>query len=81
MIMAAIMYLWLIETRSCLAEHYTFPDQQPAEDQHEVRTIEEATLFRVAFPEVVEKYLEDKSMAEGKKTKSKKHVINPCFVH
>ncbi|TWW68638.1 flap endonuclease GEN homolog 1 [Takifugu flavidus] len=53
-------------------EHYSFPDQQPAEDHHEVRTIEEATLFRVAFPEVVEKYLKDKSMAEGKKTRSKK---------
>lgn len=61
----------------CLAEHYTFPEQQPEEDQDEVRTIEEATLFRVAFPEVVEKYLRDKSMAEGKTTKSKTPVMNP----
>lgn len=48
-----------------------FPDETPAEHQHEVRTIEEETLFRVAYPEVVEKYLEEKSMAEEKKTRSK----------
>lgn len=64
-----------------LAEHYTFPDEQPAEDQHEVRTVEEETLFCVAFPEVVEKYLKEKSMAEEKKTKSKTHVVNSWFVH
>lgn len=48
-----------------------FPDETPAEEQHEVRTIEEETLFRVAYPEVVEKYLQEKSMAEEKKTRSK----------
>uniref|UniRef100_H3D401 Flap endonuclease GEN homolog 1 n=1 Tax=Tetraodon nigroviridis TaxID=99883 RepID=H3D401_TETNG len=53
-------------------EHYMFADETPAEDQHEVRTIEEETLFRVAYPEVVEKYLREKSVAEEKKTKNKK---------
>lgn len=48
-----------------------FPDETHAEEQHEVRTIEEETLFRVAYPEVVEKYLQEKSMAEEKKTRSK----------
>lgn len=73
------MCLWSFSTRSRLAEHYVFPDEQPAEEQHEVRTIEEETLFRVAFPEVVEKYLKDKSVAEGKMTKSKTPVASPCL--
>lgn len=53
------------------AEHYVYPDEHPAENQHEVRTIEEESLFRVAFPEVVERYLRDKTLAEENKTKSK----------
>lgn len=62
-----------------LAEHYIFPDETPAEDQHEVRTIEEEALFCVAYPEVVEKYLKEKSTAEEKKIRSKTHVTNFCF--
>ncbi|XP_037605937.1 flap endonuclease GEN homolog 1 [Sebastes umbrosus] len=53
-------------------EHYVFPEDRPAEDQHEVRTVEEEALFRVAFPEVVESYLRDKALAEENKTKKKK---------
>ncbi|XP_070844178.1 flap endonuclease GEN homolog 1 [Chaetodon trifascialis] len=53
-------------------EHYVFPEDRPAEDQHEVRTVEEESLVRVAFPEVVESYLRDKALAEEKKTKKKK---------
>ncbi|KAL3052436.1 hypothetical protein OYC64_005059 [Pagothenia borchgrevinki] len=53
-------------------EHYVFPEDRPAEDQHEVRTVEEESLFRVAFPEVVESYLRDKALAEENKTKKKK---------
>ncbi|XP_022621377.1 flap endonuclease GEN homolog 1 [Seriola dumerili] len=53
-------------------EHYVFPEDQPAEGQHEVRTVEEESLFRVAFPEVVESYLRDKALAEENKTKKKK---------
>lgn len=63
--------------RSYLAEHYVFPDETPAEDQREVRTIEEESLFRVAYPEVVEKYLKEKEMAEEEKTRSKTRVTNP----
>ncbi|XP_040920548.1 flap endonuclease GEN homolog 1 [Toxotes jaculatrix] len=53
-------------------EHYAFPEDQPAEGQHEVRTVEEESLFRVAFPEVVESYLRDKALAEENKTKKRK---------
>uniref|UniRef100_A0A8P4G7G9 Flap endonuclease GEN homolog 1 n=1 Tax=Dicentrarchus labrax TaxID=13489 RepID=A0A8P4G7G9_DICLA len=53
-------------------EHYVFPDDRPAEDQHEVRTVEEEALFRVAYPEVVESYLRDKALAEENKTKKRK---------
>ncbi|XP_070782365.1 flap endonuclease GEN homolog 1 [Enoplosus armatus] len=53
-------------------EHYAFPEDRPAEDQHEVRTVEEESLFRVAYPEVVESYLRDKALAEENKTKKKK---------
>lgn len=35
-----------------------------------MRTVEEESLFRVAFPEVVERYLRDKALAEENKTKS-----------
>lgn len=48
-----------------------FPDDWPAEDQHEVRTVEEESLFRAAYPEVVESYLRDKALAEENKSKSK----------
>ncbi|XP_076011151.1 flap endonuclease GEN homolog 1 [Genypterus blacodes] len=53
-------------------EHYTFPEDHPAENQHEVRTVEEESLFRVAFPEVVERHLRDKALAEESKIKKKK---------
>ena len=53
-----------------------FPEDRPAEDQHEVRTVEEESLFRVAFPEVVESYLRDKALAEENKTKSKEIIYN-----
>nr|XP_046228172.1 flap endonuclease GEN homolog 1 [Scatophagus argus] len=53
-------------------DHYVFPDDWPAEDQHEVRTVEEASLFRVAFPELVESYMRDKALAEENKLKKKK---------
>ncbi|XP_029281865.1 flap endonuclease GEN homolog 1 [Cottoperca gobio] len=53
-------------------EHYVFPEELPAEDQHEVRTVEEESLFRVAYPEVVESYLRDKALAEENKTKKKR---------
>ncbi|KAM7367840.1 hypothetical protein PAMP_014111 [Pampus punctatissimus] len=52
--------------------HFVFPEDRPAEDQHEVRTVEEESLFRVAYPEVVESYLKDKALAEENKTKKRK---------
>ncbi|KAM8726606.1 flap endonuclease GEN homolog 1 isoform 1-T2 [Acanthopagrus schlegelii] len=53
-------------------EHYVFPEDRPSQDQGEVRTVEEESLFRVAFPELVESYLRDKALAEEKKTKKRK---------
>ncbi|KAM8832653.1 flap endonuclease GEN homolog 1 [Spinachia spinachia] len=53
-------------------EHYMFPEDRPAEGEHEVRTVEEESLFRVAYPEVVESYLRDKAQAQENKTKKKK---------
>ncbi|XP_034555477.1 flap endonuclease GEN homolog 1 [Notolabrus celidotus] len=53
-------------------DHFVFPEDRPADDQHEVRTVEEESLFCVAFPEVVEKYLRDKAQAEENKTKKRK---------
>ncbi|KAG8011339.1 Flap endonuclease GEN-like protein 1 [Nibea albiflora] len=53
-------------------EHYVFPEDRPAEDQHEVRTVEEESLVRVAYPEMVESYLRDKALAEENKTKKRK---------
>uniref|UniRef100_A0A665WZC1 Flap endonuclease GEN homolog 1 n=1 Tax=Echeneis naucrates TaxID=173247 RepID=A0A665WZC1_ECHNA len=57
-------------------EHYVFP----AEGQHEVRTVEEEALFRVAFPELVECYLRDKALAEETKPKSKTTPDNLLLV-
>ncbi|XP_077567560.1 flap endonuclease GEN homolog 1 isoform X2 [Stigmatopora nigra] len=53
-------------------DHYVFPEERPAKDQHEVRSLEEENLFKVAFPELVETYLEEKALAEENKTKKKK---------
>ncbi|KAM4713326.1 flap endonuclease GEN homolog 1 [Anableps anableps] len=53
-------------------EHFVFPEDRPTEDQHEVRTVEEESLFRVAFPEIVESYLRSKALFEENKTKQKK---------
>ncbi|XP_037101154.1 flap endonuclease GEN homolog 1 [Syngnathus acus] len=53
-------------------DHYVFPEDRPAEDQREVRSVEEENLFRAAFPEVVENYLRDKALAEENKTKKRK---------
>ncbi|XP_062266785.1 flap endonuclease GEN homolog 1 [Platichthys flesus] len=73
--------IWKTRVRNSIAcfeviwttpEHYVFPEDRPAEDQHEVRTVEEEALFHVAFPEVVESYLRDQALAEENKTKKKK---------
>ncbi|XP_028997138.1 flap endonuclease GEN homolog 1 [Betta splendens] len=61
-------------------EHYVFPDDHPAEAQHEVRTIEEESLFCVAFPEVVERYQKDKTLDKTKKKKTKAKKEKPADV-
>lgn len=54
-----------------LAEHYVFPDDKPTVDQNEVRTVEEESLVRVAYPELVESFMRDKAQAEEDKANSK----------
>lgn len=53
-----------------------FSEDRPTEEQHEVRTVEEESLFRTAFPEVVENYLRSKALIEENKTKSKATVFH-----
>ncbi|XP_020775938.2 flap endonuclease GEN homolog 1 [Boleophthalmus pectinirostris] len=53
-------------------EHYAFPEDPAPENQDEVRTVEEESLFRVAYPEVVEIFLREKATAEENKNKKKK---------
>uniref|UniRef100_A0A8C6UG70 Flap endonuclease GEN chromatin organization modifier domain-containing protein n=1 Tax=Neogobius melanostomus TaxID=47308 RepID=A0A8C6UG70_9GOBI len=53
-------------------EHYAFPEDSAPENPDEVRTVEEESLFRLAYPEVVESFQREKAMAEENKTKSKK---------
>lgn len=53
-------------------EHYSFPEDPVPENQEEVRTIEEESLFRVAYPEMVERFQKEKALAEENKTKKKK---------
>ncbi|KAJ0060854.1 hypothetical protein NL108_001709, partial [Boleophthalmus pectinirostris] len=50
-------------------EHYAFPEDPAPENQDEVRTVEEESLFRVAYPEVVEIFLREKATAEENKNK------------
>uniref|UniRef100_A0A8C6WVZ8 Flap endonuclease GEN homolog 1 n=1 Tax=Neogobius melanostomus TaxID=47308 RepID=A0A8C6WVZ8_9GOBI len=53
-------------------EHYAFPEDSAPENPDEVRTVEEESLFRLAYPEVVESFQREKAMAEENKTKKKK---------
>ncbi|XP_034018563.1 flap endonuclease GEN homolog 1 [Thalassophryne amazonica] len=57
-------------------KHYEFPEGQPAENWHEVKTVEEESLFCVAYPELVDRYLRDKALIEESKTKKKKPKRN-----
>ncbi|XP_070398918.1 flap endonuclease GEN homolog 1 isoform X1 [Nothobranchius furzeri] len=53
-------------------EHFVFPEERAAEDRQEVRTLEEESLFRLAFPEIVEGYVKSKALAEESKKKKPK---------
>ncbi|KAJ8009719.1 hypothetical protein DPEC_G00094460 [Dallia pectoralis] len=53
-------------------EHYVFPDEHSKDHQDEVRTVEEQALFRLAYPDLVERYLKEKADAEENKSKKKK---------
>lgn len=43
-------------------------------DQNEVRTVEEESLVRVAYPELVESFTRDKAQAEENKANSKNRI-------
>lgn len=48
-----------------------------------MRTVEEESLVRVAYPELVESYVRDKAQAELDKNISKKIFVSnitPCFL-
>lgn len=47
-----------------------FPEDRPVEEQLEVRTVEEESLFRLAFPEVVEGYMRSKALVQESKSKN-----------
>ena len=66
------LHLPVIKSYSCFfTEHYAFPEDPVPENQDEVRTIEEESLFRAAYPELVESFQREKAMAKENKTKSK----------
>lgn len=54
-------------------EHYVFPEEPAPENQDEVRTVEEQSLFQMVYPEVVESFQKEKAMATENKTKTKKN--------
>ncbi|XP_067283284.1 flap endonuclease GEN homolog 1 [Pseudorasbora parva] len=51
-------------------DHYVFPDG--CEEQTEVRTVEEESLFSLAFPGIVQDFHREKAGAQENKTKKKK---------
>uniref|UniRef100_A0A3P9IW34 Flap endonuclease GEN homolog 1 n=1 Tax=Oryzias latipes TaxID=8090 RepID=A0A3P9IW34_ORYLA len=61
-------------------EHFVFPEDRPVEEQLEVRTVEEESLFRLAFPEVVESYMRSKALDQESKKKRQKRKEKPLQV-
>lgn len=57
-------------------EHYSVEDTQPG--GLDLLTIEEASLFEAAYPEVVAIYQKQQSETKGKKQKSKGMLNVPC---
>uniref|UniRef100_A0A8C6NHZ4 Flap endonuclease GEN homolog 1 n=1 Tax=Nothobranchius furzeri TaxID=105023 RepID=A0A8C6NHZ4_NOTFU len=57
-------------------KHFVFPEERAAEDRQEVRTLEEESLFRLAFPEIVEGYVKSKALAEESKSKEESSFIS-----
>ncbi|XP_072299245.1 flap endonuclease GEN homolog 1 [Eucyclogobius newberryi] len=53
-------------------EHYAFPEDPAPENPDEVRTVEEESLFRVAYPDVVAIFQRERAIAAENKTKKKK---------
>ncbi|RVE55842.1 hypothetical protein OJAV_G00230120 [Oryzias javanicus] len=58
-------------------EHFVFPEDRPAEDPLEVRTVEEESLFCLAFPELVESYMRSKALVQENKKKRQKKKEKP----
>ncbi|XP_068198733.1 flap endonuclease GEN homolog 1 [Antennarius striatus] len=58
-------------------EHFVFPDAVPAAERQEVRTVEEESLFRLAYPELVERYLTDKTQGRDSKKKRRGKTETP----
>ncbi|XP_024147302.1 flap endonuclease GEN homolog 1 [Oryzias melastigma] len=58
-------------------EHFVFPEDRPAEDPLEVRTVEEESLFRLAFPELVDSFTRSKALVQETKKKRQKKKEKP----
>ncbi|KAL2082715.1 hypothetical protein ACEWY4_022533 [Coilia grayii] len=52
-------------------EHYMFPEDHEPENQDVVRTVEEESLFRLAYPLIVDLYIKERAEAEENKHKKK----------
>ncbi|XP_036406199.1 flap endonuclease GEN homolog 1 [Megalops cyprinoides] len=55
-------------------DHYVYADDHPIECQDVVRTVEEESLFRAAYPDIVDLFLKEREEAEENKRKKKKQT-------
>ncbi|XP_035276896.1 flap endonuclease GEN homolog 1 isoform X1 [Anguilla anguilla] len=53
-------------------DHYVYADNHLTEWKDTVRTVEEEALFRAAYPDLVDRFLEEREQAEKSKLKQKK---------
>ncbi|KAG7461059.1 hypothetical protein MATL_G00205930 [Megalops atlanticus] len=51
-------------------DHYVYADDHPTECQDVVRTVEEESLFRAAYPDIVDLFLKEREEAEENKRKT-----------
>lgn len=52
----------------CLSDQFVFPEG--CDEQTEVRTVEEESLFTLAYPHIVQDYNRERAEAQENKTKS-----------
>lgn len=63
------MTVWVVvNDNNCVTDHYVFADG--CEEQTEVRTVEEESLFSLAFPGIVQDFHRERAEAQENKMKS-----------